>query len=158
MRTCLWLNKWLQTLSYNILLIPNKPIIYFPIIYFLFIFNWRIIALQNCASFCPTSTWISHRYTYVPSLLDLSPTSQPIPPLQVVIEHQFEFPELYGKLPLLILHTVVYMFPCYFLHSSHPLLLSSMSTSLFSISASPLESESESEVTQSCLTLQYHGL
>ena len=34
-----------------------------------FIFNWKIIALQNVVDFCQTSTWISHRYTYVPSLL-----------------------------------------------------------------------------------------
>ena len=135
MRTCLWLNKWLQTLSYNSLLIPNKPIIYFPIIYFLFIVNWMIIALQNCASFCPTSTRISHRYNYVPSLWASLPLpSNPTPPLQVVTEHWFEFPELYSKLPLFILH----MFPRYFLHSSHPLLPSSMSTSLFSMPASPL--------------------
>ena len=45
------------------------------------IFNWRIIALQCCAGFCHTSTWISHRYTYVPSLLNLLPTSLSIPPL-----------------------------------------------------------------------------
>ena len=31
-------------------------------------FNWRIIALQNCVGFCQTSTWISHRCTYVLSL------------------------------------------------------------------------------------------
>ena len=30
----------------------------------LFIFNWRIIALQNCVGFCQASTWISHRCTY----------------------------------------------------------------------------------------------
>ena len=36
-----------------------------------FIFNWRIIALQDCVGFCHTSAWISHRYTYVPSLLNL---------------------------------------------------------------------------------------
>ena len=35
-------------------------------------FNWRIIALQNFV-FCQTSTWISHRYTYIPSLLNLPP-------------------------------------------------------------------------------------
>ena len=29
---------------------------------FFFIFNWRIITLQFCVSFCHTSTWISHRY------------------------------------------------------------------------------------------------
>ena len=44
-------------------------------------FNWRIIALQNCVVFCQTLTWISHRYAYVPSLLNLPPISLPIPPL-----------------------------------------------------------------------------
>ena len=46
-----------------------------------FFFNLRIIALQNFAVFCQTSTWISHRYTYIPSLLNLPPTSLPTPPL-----------------------------------------------------------------------------
>ena len=36
-----------------------------------FMFNWRIIALQYCAASCHTSTWISHRYAYVFSLLNL---------------------------------------------------------------------------------------
>ena len=40
-------------------------------------FNWRVIALQNFVIFCQTSTWISHRYTYVPSLKSLPPTSHP---------------------------------------------------------------------------------
>ena len=31
----------------------------------LFIFNWKIIALQYCAGFCHTTMWISQRYTYV---------------------------------------------------------------------------------------------
>ena len=44
-------------------------------------FYWRIITLQNFAVFCQTSTWISHRYTYIPSLLKLPPTSLPILPL-----------------------------------------------------------------------------
>ena len=43
-----------------------------------FIFNWRIIALQYCVGFCQISTWVSHRYTYVPSLINLPPTSHPI--------------------------------------------------------------------------------
>ena len=42
----------------------------------LFIFNWRII-LQCSVGFCHKWTWISHRYTYVPSLLSLHPTSHP---------------------------------------------------------------------------------
>ena len=46
-----------------------------------FTFNWRIIALPYCCvSFCHTSTWINHRYTYVPSFI-LCPTFHPIPPL-----------------------------------------------------------------------------
>ena len=42
-------------------------------VYFLkFAFNWKIIALQHCAGFCHTSTWMSHRCTHVPFLLALS--------------------------------------------------------------------------------------
>ena len=48
---------------------------------FCFIFNRRIITLQYCDDFCHTSTLIIHRYTHVPSLVDLPPTSLPIPPL-----------------------------------------------------------------------------
>jgi len=33
-----------------------------------FIFHWRIIALQCCVGFYHTTTQISHEYTYVPSL------------------------------------------------------------------------------------------
>ena len=40
---------------------------------YIYIFNWRIIALQNSVIFCQVSTWISHRYTYIPSLLNLPP-------------------------------------------------------------------------------------
>ena len=44
-------------------------------------FYWRIIALHNFVVFCQTSAWISHRYTYIPSLLNLCPISCPILPL-----------------------------------------------------------------------------
>ena len=37
--------------------------------------NWRVIALQNSVVFCHTSTWISHRYTYIPSWTSLPPPS-----------------------------------------------------------------------------------
>ena len=43
-----------------------------------FFFNWRIIALQYCVGFCHMSVWISHRYTFVPSLWHLPPTSHPV--------------------------------------------------------------------------------
>ena len=39
----------------------------------LFVVNWRIITLQHYLGFCHTSTWISHTYTYVSSLLNLHP-------------------------------------------------------------------------------------
>ena len=65
-----WMNKCfnckhtLLTYGYNCLVFLN-----------LFNFNWRIIALQYCVGFCHTAAWISHRYTYVPSLWNLPPTS-----------------------------------------------------------------------------------
>ena len=39
----------------------------------LFIYGWRIIALQYCVDFYQTLTWISHRYTHVPSSLKTCP-------------------------------------------------------------------------------------
>ena len=48
-----------------------------------FILSWRIVALQHGACFWHTSTWVSHRYTYVSSLLKLSPTSHPISPARL---------------------------------------------------------------------------
>ena len=46
---------------------------------FLCFLNWRIMALQFCVGFCHTSTWVSHRYTYVASLLN-PPASPSHPP------------------------------------------------------------------------------
>ena len=47
--------------------------------FFKLFFYWRIIALQNFVVFCQTSIWISHRYTYIPSLLNLPPLPPHIP-------------------------------------------------------------------------------
>ena len=66
-----------------------------------FTFNWRLmallfffffllIALQWCIGFCHTTMVVSHKYTYVLSLLNLPPTPHPIPLLWVVTEHQTE--------------------------------------------------------------------
>ena len=41
-------------------------------------FNWRITVLQYRVGLCHASTWISHRYTYIPFVLNLPPTSHPI--------------------------------------------------------------------------------
>lgn len=60
---------WLNTHTYK------KTKIFF----FVFIFIWRIIALQ-CVDLCHTTTWISHKCTYVPSLMNLllPPDSTPL--------------------------------------------------------------------------------
>ena len=62
----------------NYLSIKWLTFIKFTFFIFFLIFIWRIIALQNFAVFCQTSTRISHRYTYVPSLLNLSPHPTPL--------------------------------------------------------------------------------
>ena len=107
--------------------------------FFKFVFNWKIFALQRCAGFCHMSTWISHRYTYVPSLLNLPLTSHPIPPLYFVTEHPAELPASYSKLLLAIYFTHgsvhVSMLLSQFV-SSTPFL--AVSISLLSMSASPL--------------------
>ena len=46
--------------------------------YFLFFFNWRIIALQYFVGRCHPSTWINHRYIYVPFLLHPPLISHPL--------------------------------------------------------------------------------
>ena len=42
------------------------------------IFNQRTTALQCCVDFCHTSTWISRRYSHVPSVLNLLPLPIPL--------------------------------------------------------------------------------
>ena len=52
----------------------SNCVLHFPSqLFFLFkcIFNWRIIALQCYIGFCHTTMWISHKHTYVHSLLNL---------------------------------------------------------------------------------------
>ena len=69
-----------------------------------FFFDWRIIALQYYVGFCHTATWISHKYTYVPSLLN--PFSSPSPfTLCVVSERWVEPPVSHSKFPLGIYFT-----------------------------------------------------
>ena len=46
------------------------------IFFLIFIFNWRIVALQHCVGFCHTTRWIHWKYGYycIPSRLSLPPT------------------------------------------------------------------------------------
>ena len=72
------------------------------------IFNRRIIVLQNCVGFCHRAMWISHTYTYAPSLLNplLPCTSSPF---SVVPEQQVEFPVLYNSFLLSLCFTYGYV-------------------------------------------------
>ena len=75
-------------------------------IHSLFIFNQRIIALQYCVGICHTTTWVSHKYIYVPSLLNLLPLPPPHPPPpRVISEHQAGLPTLHSSSPLPICFT-----------------------------------------------------
>ena len=47
--------------------------------FFKCIFDWRIMVLKYCVGFYYTTTWINHKYTYVPSLWR-SPFHPPPPP------------------------------------------------------------------------------
>ena len=50
-----------------------------------FIFNWRIIALQYYIGFYQISTWISHRFTQVPSHLNILPPPSPSHPSRLLL-------------------------------------------------------------------------
>ena len=64
---------------------------------------------------------ISHKYTYVSSLLNLPSSSHPIPGLWVTTEHQGRLPVLHSNFLLSVLHTVMYIFQHHSLNSSCPL-------------------------------------
>ena len=50
------------------------------VVNFIFIFNGSILTLQYYVGFYQTSTRISHRFTHVPSHMNIPPISLPIPP------------------------------------------------------------------------------
>ena len=64
----------------------------------LFIFNWRISALQCLVGFPHTTTWIGHKYI-IHSSVSRPPTSRH-PTLSVVTEHHAGLPMLYSNFPL----------------------------------------------------------
>ena len=89
---------------------------------YLFIYNWGRQLLYNYfLGFCCTTVWISHIYTYIPSLKSLLPTTCPPTP-----DHRRApgwAPCAVGQLPTSYdLHMVTYKCQCYSLCLSHPLL------------------------------------
>ena len=86
--------------------------------FFLFLF---LIALQSRLGFCHTSPWISHRYTYVPSILNLLPPSHPIRPHRLSQSTGLSF-LCYTATSheLSVSHMFMYIFQCYSCNSSHP--------------------------------------
>ena len=49
-------------------------------VFLILVFNWGIIALQRCASFCHTTTRVSRKCTDILSLVNLPPTTRIPPP------------------------------------------------------------------------------
>ena len=92
--------------------------------FFFIYFNWRLITLQYCSSFCHTFTWISHGCTCVPHLDPASPLLyHPIPqghPSAPALRTLSHASNLDWQS---ISHMVIYMFQCYSLKSSYPGLL-----------------------------------
>ena len=102
---------------------PRAWVFFFQFyIYLLFIFNWRITALQYCVSFCHTPTWFSHRYAYVFICLTL-PLPTPSHPSRLSQSPRLSSLSQFRKFPLSTLYMVVDILPCYCLHSSQPLLV-----------------------------------
>ena len=101
----------------------------------LFVFYWRIIALQNFAVFHQTSTWISHRYAYIPSLLKLLPISFPSHPSRLIKSPCLSFlSHTANSHWLSVLHISFHVTLSIHLTLSSPL---PMSIILFSMSVSP---------------------
>ena len=97
-------------------------ILYFIWFFFLtlkkiFIFNWRIIALQYCAHFCHTSAWTRHSiHVSPPSWNPL--ISSCIPPSKSSQCSGSELSASYSEVALAVYFTyVMYVFPCCSFHS-----------------------------------------
>ena len=82
------------------------------------------------------------------------PLSTPSHPFRLSAEHWFWLTETYSKSHWSsILHMVMYMFSCYSLHSSHPLLPSYCVHKFILYVCNSIQFSQFTSVTQSCLTL-----
>ena len=74
-----------------------------------------LFALQYCISSCCTKRWISPKYPYTPSVLNLHPLPHPSP----ISRHGALgwVPYVISNFPLAVLHMVMHMFYCWSLNS-----------------------------------------
>lgn len=80
-----WKTVWQFFTKLNIFS-PYNPTTEFVILYrYIFIFHCKIIVLQYCIVFCHISICITHRYMYIPTLLNLLSTPDPIPVFSILI-------------------------------------------------------------------------
>jgi len=90
---------------------------------FMYIFNWRLIALQCCAGFCLQQCESAVSWHTSPSLWSLFPTTPPSQPSgssQGTELSSLRYAAASPQLP--ISHTAAYIRQCSSLGSSHPLL------------------------------------
>ena len=81
-----------------------------------------MIALQHCVGLCRTSTRVSHRYTYILSLLNLASPAHLFAPLWVVVEHHLRsLSRTASSHWLSVFRVVTCVFPCPSLHLPRPL-------------------------------------
>ena len=93
---------------------------------FLFFFlDWRVVALPCCVGLCQASTWIQESGIGM-SPPSSSPRSPPAPSHPYRLSRSTGLSSLYHHTVnshwLSVLHKATYIFPCYSLNSSHPLL------------------------------------
>ena len=93
-----------------------------------------MIALQYCVGFCHTSTWSSHRQTYVPSLSNLPAT----PTLSRPSGLSQTLPASCSKLPLAVYFTRGRAYASLLLSPVRPILFPPRDHSWFSVSGSTL--------------------
>ena len=84
----------------------------------------EVITLHYCGGLCHKSTWISHGCTCVPPSLNPFPPPSSLIPLgclrALALSALLHASNLHWPSTL---HVIIYMFQCYSLKSSHPLLL-----------------------------------
>ena len=121
-QTLEFLGTWTRWIIKNHLELSHGITVEIPIAIRFTLYYWKIIALQYCVSFCHISTWISYRYTYVPSLLNPLPSASSFHHSRLSRSNGLSSLCHIANFHLLsILHMLVCMFPCSSLNLSHPL-------------------------------------